>query len=324
MNKSNEEFKILNYFQKRKLSIEELCEYYRAERKFLLDKHDWNKEIKFHNCVHPIINILIKGRRIINKQTLTIYNSIPKNIKPPIIFSVTHTGKYDIEIVNEAIKLPYYLLSDDEEYMYRTVDGFVTDLNGVIYVDSDYSDDKKVAKETAIKCLQNGGNVMWFPEGIWNLSANQLMLHCPYGIIEAAVLSNATIIPIAIDQQDKDFYVNIGEPIFSSQFNITDITNKNQKIDAINYLRDIMATLKWQIWESQPQEHRDNIPDDFYDNFQKTKIDEWPFFTKETIQNRVYVPNNIISEEEAFEHLNRIEINTNNAFLLRKKYNSRK
>lgn len=314
------EFKRLNIIQKNKLSMEELCKYYREERKFLLENKEKINGIKFHNAVHPVINFLIKGRRIINRQTLTVYHSIPKNIKSPIIFAITHTGKFDIEIVNEAIKKPYYLLSDDEEFMYRTIDGFVTALNGVIYVDSDFDEDKKIAKATAIKVLKQQGNVMWFPEGIWNLSPNLLMLPCPFGIIDAAIESCATIIPIAIDQRNKDFYVNIGEPICYESLNIGNINNKEEKIRAINELRDILATLKWEIWEKFPVEQREFIPDNYYENFVKEKIAEWPFFTNNDIKKRIYKPKNIVNYEEVFKHLEEIEINKNNAFLLRKTY----
>ena len=52
---------------------------------------------------------------------------------------------------------------------------------------------------------------MWFPEGVWNLSPNQPVLHLPFGIIEVAQKANAAIIPVAIEQYGKEFFVNIGE-----------------------------------------------------------------------------------------------------------------
>lgn len=315
-----ENFKKLNAIQRSKLSIEELCEYYRNLRKYVLENNDKIKGVKFHDFVHPVINFLIKGRRIVNGQKLTVYNKVDKNEKGPIIFAVTHTGKYDIEIVNEAIKKSYYLLSDDEEYMYRTIDGYVTDLNGVVYVDSDYPEDQLVAKETSIKLMKQGANIMWYPEGIWNLSPNELVLPCKYGIIDAALEAQATIIPIALDQRDKDFYVNIGKPISYDELGVTNKEDKTQMINAINNLRDELATLKYDIWAKFPTESRSEIPDDYYDKFIDEKIAEWPFFTKEVIEKRIYKPKNIISEEEVFKPLNNVEIGKHNAFLLRKQY----
>lgn len=305
------EFDKLSLLEKKKLTIEELCEYKRKLRKYQVETNQKIKGIEVKKVIHPIINFLIKGRRIFANQTLTCYKSnqeevkqlrnkkeIVKNLKRitrPIIFAITHTGKYDIEIVNEVITVPYYLLSDDEEYMYRTIDGYITELNGVIYVDSDYPEDLKVAKETSIKVLNQGGNVMWFPEGIWNLSPNQLILPCKYGIIDVAKETGAVIVPIAIDQKDKDFYVNVGKEIYPEDLKIN---TQKEKIESINYLKDILSTLKWQIWERFPIEKRNDIPSNYYENFIEEKIAEWPFFTIQDIEKRVFKPKNMITYEE--------------------------
>lgn len=302
------EFNKLSLIEKRKLSIEELCQCNRELRKYRVETNQQITGINSKKLVHPLINFLIEGRRVISGQTVTSYKSVYdkveklksekpivkelKKIKEPIIFAITHTGKYDIEIVNEVIRLPYYLLSDDEEYMYRTIDGYITELNGVIYVDSDYPDDLRVGKETAIKVLKQGGNVMWFPEGIWNLSPNQMVLPCKYGIIDAALEADAVIVPIAIDQKDKDFHVNVGAAMYPSRFKYVD------KIEAINRLRDQLATLKWQIWEQFNIELRANIPRDYYEKFVAERIAEWPFFTKEAIDKRVFKPSNMMSFED--------------------------
>ena len=330
-----QEFKKKTFLEQQKLSIEELCEYKRSLRRYQLLNNEKIKGIRFREYTHPIINFLIKSRRILNNQTLTIYDKknkqkMIKEQERPIIFAVTHTGKYDIEIVNEAIKKSYYLLSDDEEYMYRTIDGFITDWNGVIYVDSDYDkvtpdnpvSDTQVALETSIKVLKAGANIMWYPESIWNLSPNLLVLGCKYGIIKAAVESNAVILPIAIDQRgekDKDFYVNIGNFIYPENLKIKDINDKKRQIEAVNELRDILATLKWEIWESFKVESREAITDDYYEKFIEKKISEWPFFTIGAIRKREYTPSSIVPEEEAFEHLNNINYNLNNAFLMKSK-----
>lgn len=305
------EFNQLSLLEKRKLTIEELCQYKRELRKYQVETKQKIKGIELKKAVHPIINFLIKGRRIFAKQTLTCYKSSEDNVEilknkktivtdlkkitKPIIFAITHTGKYDIEIVNEVITLPYYLLSDDEEYMYRTIDGYITELNGVIYVDSDYPEDLKVAKETSIKVLNQGGNVMWFPEGIWNLSPNQMILPCKYGIIDVAKETGAVIVPIAIDQKNKDFFVNVGKEIYPEKLKAT---TQEDKIESINYLKDVLSTLKWQIWEQYGIEQRKDIPFDYYEKFIEEKIAEWPFFTIKDIEKRVFKPKNMLTYEE--------------------------
>lgn len=317
-----EEFKRKSFIELNKLSMEELCFYYRQERKHNIDCDIPIKGVEFKRIVHPLITFAIKQRRLINKQSLNVFingtvikNNKEKRVKEflrnergPIIFAITHTGKFDIELANEAIQLPYFLLSDDEEYMHRTIDGYITKINGVIYIDNDYESDQKVAKETIIKTINAGGNIMWYPERIWNLSPNNIILPSKFGIISVACETNARIVPVAIDQVDNTFNINIGTP-----FRFTDYKgylSTNQKLNGIKYLRDLMATLKWQMWELNGTFSRKDIPDDFYEKFCEQKISEWPFITKEDIDRMVFKPKNIVTEEEAFEQINKIKNKT--------------
>lgn len=55
-----------------------------------------------------------------------------------------------------------------------------------------------------IKILKNKGNIMYFPEGTWNLSPNLPVVKCSYGIIDVAMKAKAVIVPIAIQIQRRD------------------------------------------------------------------------------------------------------------------------
>ena len=296
------EFKKISLLDQRKLSMEELCKYKRAERKAFSESDKKLKGVTFRKVIHPIINFLIKQRRLQLNQTLTVWGEVPKQVgkKRPIIFAITHTGKYDIEIVNEAIKKSYYLLSDDEEYMYRTVDGYFTAVNGCIYVDNDYHEDTISAKKIIDKALMQGANVMWYPESIWNLSPNELILPFKFGVIDSAIRTNALILPIAIDQQDKDFYVNIGEYIYPEDLPVKSLDDKEGKIKAATLLRDKMATLKWDLFAQQDVTKRETIPEDFYEKFVDEKIAEWPYLTRQTIEKRVFKPPYVTTIEDVY------------------------
>ncbi len=58
--------------------------------------------------------------------------------------------------------------------------------------------------------LRAGGNLMYFPEGTWNLSPNLPVLPCFWGIVEIAQKGNAIIVPVAAEQYGKHFKINIG------------------------------------------------------------------------------------------------------------------
>ena len=61
-----------------------------------------------------------------------------------------------------------------------------------------------------ISTLKAGDNLMYFPEGAWNMSPNLPMLPCFLGIIDVPKRGGADIIPVAIEQYGKHFKINIG------------------------------------------------------------------------------------------------------------------
>lgn len=88
-------------------------------------------------------------------------------------------------------------------------------LNGVIYVDEEDRGDKANTKNFMIKFLQSGRNIMIFPEGAWNLLENEIIRDIAYGTADAAISTDAVVVPIAIEQYDKQSVIcggNILDP----------------------------------------------------------------------------------------------------------------
>ncbi len=155
---------------------------------------------------------------------------------------------------------------------------------------------------------------MWFPERIWNLSPNQPFLHLPFGIIEVANRAGAVIVPVAIEQYDKTFYVNIG-----AIFDVKSYVNQTAdeviyKLKAISDLRDIMATLKWQIGETLPVCRRSSLPNDYFEKFVDNRLKEWHGFTYEDMRAREFRIKDVIEPAEAFAHLKTLKPRWENAF----------
>lgn len=97
--------------------------------------------------------------------------------------------------------------------MYRSGAGLILFLNGLIYCDTNSKEDRKIALETSKQLLRKNENLLIYPEGIWNLSANLLSLPLFPGIINIAIETGCEIIPVAVEQYGREFYVNIGENI---------------------------------------------------------------------------------------------------------------
>lgn len=338
----NRTFISKNYLQRKKLTLDELNDYYIDERKHNFETTDKIKYIKEKQKLYRVLRILMASKRVLSGQTLEIVGDKRTKTNRPKIYSVSHIGKFDIEMVYEAIKDHTYILMGDAKYLYRTFDDLFLRLSGVIYTDTSSEDvpkknddekteaekksearskeDQRIAKETAIKILQQNGNIMWYPEGIWNVSPNQIIHRIKYGIIEAALRSNAIIIPVGVEQYGKNFCVNIGDNFDVNLYRNSIKDEKELKLEAIRDLRDKMAKLRWEIWERRGMVKRDSIPDDYYDKFVGERIAEWPYFTRDVLENRIF-KNGIVTENEVFDFLNseNFEFNSNNAFLVKKR-----
>ena len=245
----------------------------------------------------------------------TLINDKRTETNKPIIFAITHVGKYDIEVVSEAIRTHYYLLSGDYEHIQGIIDAPFLGLNGVFYFNEKDKADRKRVSLDMINHLQNDGNLMYFIEGTWNMSPNLPMLPCYWGIVDIAIKGNATIVPVAAEQYDKHFVINIGENFDMSKYDCTTIGKSN----GIDSLRDTLATLKWEIWEYMPMAKRSELVGDEWDKYKEERYKEWPYFNDEYIDGLVFKPKNVITNKETFAHVKKLTPNRNNAFLFDKR-----
>ena len=189
-------------------------------------------------------------------------------------------------------------------------------LNGVIPLETKNRTDRKIAYIRSIELLNNGGNLLIYPEGAWNVSPNEIVMKTFTGTVRMAKETGVEIIPIGVEQYGKTFYFNIGE-----NYRIDKDTSMSD--DELNAdLRDKLATLKWEIIETQPTLKREDISDNYLDEFQSEIVGRCNYgygFSLEDAISESFHDKNITTEEEAFAHLNNIDFNVSNAFLLRGK-----
>lgn len=314
-------FSFLSYAEQNELSVEELCEYKKRERLYLLATKAKLKGLTVRKLTYPFIYTMLPVYHLFKNISVKVNGKVPRQFpwkRKPIILAVSHIGMYDTEVILQAVKKHFYLLSDDEEFMYRTFDGWYFDRNGVIYVDNDDRVDKRVAFETTLKYLKAKKNVLWCPEGIWNLDINKIILYLAFGIINAAYQADALILPLGIEQFDQEkgahFIINIGDLIDVKSCFKDSLSEKENKIMVASILRDSMAPLKFNAWGSM---RRDEIEKDYYQKFVEKRLAEWPYFNAEKIKKRTFIPSNIILNEDAFKHLSHLDIGSHNAFLAR-------
>lgn len=289
----------------------------------LRDKEDrclYNRlSVRQRQILHPLLLEIYRIKNRLGGFSYEIIGDKRSKTDKPVIFAVTHVGKFDIEVVSEAIKTHYYLLSGDFEHLQGTIDAPFLALNGVIYFNERVAKDRQSAKERMIRLLQEGGNLMYFPEGTWNLSPNLPVLPCYWGIIDIAREGGAMIVPVAAEQYGKHFKINIGKNI---NMNIYGKENK-EKTRAITELRDELATLKYEIWETVLAKRSELEINEWEQQVEK-RLSEWPYFDLDNIEGMIYHPKNVSSPQEVFDFLDKLIPSSKNAFLLRAKYESKR
>lgn len=264
--------------------------------------------------IHPFMYFVFKLNLMVNGLKARILEDHRTEITEPTVFAVTHISKFDIEIIGGMMKEHMYLLTGDYERIQGTANEALLALNGVFYVNEDDVKDRKLVKEKMIAHLLAGGNIMYFPEGTWNLTDNLPVMKCFWGIIEVALRGNANIVPIAIERYGKRFDIIIGEQFDLSKYDDT----CEGKTAAITCLRDTLATLKWKIWERRPVAHRECIDKKEWQKLVQDWLSEWPHYDIRCNMNMRYKPRNTVDKQAVFNHLSEIEVNASNAFLWNK------
>lgn len=289
------EFTKKNLLKLRKLSIEELSKYYMEKRKWEYENKIPMKNIKLRNKIHSLLVLIIKIDRLLAKEGLEVINDDRINTDNPKIYACTHIGGNDIQRTFEAIKEPAYLFLGDPKGVYRDAAGVLLFLNGMIPLETNNKIDRKIAKERSVELLKKGGNLLIYPEGAWNITNNLPVMKLYDGTSKIAQETGADIIPMAIEQYDKDFIVSIGKNIEMKK--VAGITTK----DLTTLLRDKMATEKWKTYEYKGITKRETVASKTLEQFQQEIVDKCEYdFTIQDVIDTMYHDKETISAEEVF------------------------
>lgn len=170
------------------------------------------KGIKTRKKFYPLVKLILVIDKLFSGEKIIIINDAHrKNIGVPTIYACTHIGGNDIQRTLEVIHDSAYLMLSNPKILYKKAIYLGLKLNGVIPLESEDRTDKKIAYARAKELLMSGGNLLIYPEAAWNVSPNQIVMKTFTGTVRLAQETGAEIVPIAMEQYGKTFYINIGE-----------------------------------------------------------------------------------------------------------------
>lgn len=285
-------------FNEKKIDLKESITVHALKKRNMRWEKDKNHKMKglwWRTVLHPLLINMVKANRIMTGQTIHIIGDGRDLSKKPVIYAFTHIGVDDAQILAEAIKDHVLFFAGDPQVMYCSFDGFLLWLNGIIWCDTESKIDRRIAAEIAVQYLKQGKNLAIYPEGVWNITSDLPVLPLFPGIIKMAQEVKCSIVPVAVDCDGKDYYVNIGE-----KFEVANSKDKKTVEDARKGLRDKMATLKWEIWETMPHGLRAEYGQYEIEKkrFVKSILEQWKdkktgknIYTEELVNRRTYKEN---------------------------------
>ena len=241
------EFKRKNVFQRMRMSVPELKVYYCHLRKHQFEQGYPLKGIRWRKRAYSLFVKLVQIDRVLSREKIIVLKDEHTTTKSPIIFASTHAGGLDVPRICEIVKANLYIFFGDPGKIYKDIYGLLAFLNGWIPFDTGDRLERKIATSRAEELLKKGGNLLIFPEGAWNFSDELPVRRIYNGAARIALHTNAEIVPIAIELYGKKWYVNVGKNIDPASLALTD------EVSLTEYLRNQLATLKWEIWEQAPE-----------------------------------------------------------------------
>ena len=205
----------------------------------------------------------------------------------PAIIAFNHTNSFDIPVALRAVKQDCVVLVGEQRLGFA--DKLFFWLAGTVYTDRLSRDDGTRTKEVLVSLLKQGKSVIWFPEGTWNLTDNQLMLPMKWGIIEVARKASVPIVPGALmyNRDDMICSVRFGAPLEQNDL--------KPKKEAVERLRDEIASQRWELMTRTKMLERSAIDVDELRGQITCAIDEYPSIQWEYEEQCVFVPKNPVS-----------------------------
>jgi|GEM_PF-831813 len=251
-------------------------------------------------------------RRIIHRPLVAIFRlSLGRKVRlfrndfvsngKPTIFVATHVFYDDAAVALCCLKSAAYLLfgveSDDNLPSFK--ERFVARLNGVIGVERNNKQSRIEAFYEMVEVLNRRGDILVFPEAAWNFLPNTVVAKINWGAIRVAQHTGANIVPIAVNIVGNDYGVIIG-----NHFEYSNYTNSQEAVDS---LRDKMATLAWELISLSPLAHRENLTYEYWLSHIREQFANMPRKDQSKEESFMYRPKDEVSLGEVLADLHGIE-----------------
>lgn len=230
------------------------------------------------------------------------------------IFAANHSFDEDAISLLQSIDRNAYMLQGSTHQMEHNLIFYAMWINGMIYVNRLDKESRKAAIEKMKRILMSGSSVILFPEGGYNNTENQLitpLFSSPY--ILSKELGVEVVPIVSFNDMDSDvIFIRAGNPMSLSCY---------EKEEALDILRDAMATLVYEIME----EHtvllkRKNLGEEPRICYLEARIKVYECFkwyTDVWDEELTYYPgHNVTTPKKSREYVDNVQVDARNAYIL--------
>jgi len=270
------------------------------------------RSIKFRQKV--LFNSLRKGATMLLSKELVVDKKVERKTDVPVIYAFNHGFVEDSITPTVITGKSGYFISGNMAMSLNTIFGLLMYLNGTIFLNRRNKLSKRSIIDKSVYALSLGTNLFFYPEGVWNKTANQVTLRFWPGIVRVAYESKTSIIPV--------IQLPVGNKIYASQLEPFDVSQYSEEnlLDALEDLRTIFNTELWRLMEKYAHITRDELLGEYltstevYEKHLKNVIAESGKYYDYPIEiSADYRLKNIVRAEEVWMPISQLKIKPTNA-----------
>lgn len=226
--------------------------------------------------VHKIYRIIATNVR---KYPLDVEYSKFVDDSNSVIYACNHSNSHDFYTIQEVFKNNVNIFASYEGLSKMTIRLF--NLVDAVLI---FRDNKTSCQDGFNKLcfyLNKGNSIIMYPEATWNIHPSKLMLPMKIGVVKLAAITGKPIVPVIFEYLENNEICNsemdtinkcvvrFGDPIY--------VNKDDDYIEKLDDLKNSMATIRWNIWESQGLYKREDLDVSVFINHDYLKCEDGMF-----------------------------------------------
>ncbi|MBR6315034.1 MAG: 1-acyl-sn-glycerol-3-phosphate acyltransferase [Clostridia bacterium] len=252
-----------------------------------------------------------ESRRFLDDSTTDEKDTPVALPEKPVIFVANHGFHDDCLSTVLAAGRHIYFVWGSLPVLYNTIDGLASSFVGGVCVNRKSKTSRHASIAKALKAMEYGADLLIFPEGGWNKTSERLLLDYWKGVYTLSKAAECDVVPIVHYVRDMEVLdkKNLIHTVVDDPIPLYTMPQD----EALQYLRDLMASWLWKMAEQYGQSARD-VEMQGYSNSRerweahlKERMKGVSRYDSEVEKNSEYRPKTVIRAEDVFRPIANIQ-----------------